>query len=215
MLRTANGGEYTSNELKDLLVKHVIKHEMSAPHTPSQNGTAEKWWPTDFGMVCCALLAIGLPTSLWTYALRNSYCTRNSCYQKRTRSTRYAMFLGKHPNLRNMVPFGTPCYVLEENTNKFNDRRQMGHLIGHDRESPVYLIYGKHSVVHSGSVKHFRNVVFDIMSLLYDKDVTILNKRNVDMIHDIENEYDQVENIEQIENVNNQEINHDEPLGRS
>ena len=190
VLRTDNGGEYTSNEFKDLLVKHAIKHEMSAPHTPSQNGTAERWWRTGFDMVRCVLLASGLPKSLWTYALRNSDYTRNRCYQKRTGSTPYEMFLGKRPNLKNMVPFGTPCYVLEENTKKLDDRSQMGHFIGHDRESPAYLIYDK----HSGSVKRSRNVVFDITSSLYDKDVTVLNKRSVDMIHDIENKYDQVEN---------------------
>ena len=71
------------------------------------------------------------------------------------------------------------------------------------------MIYDK----HSGSVKRSRNVVFVIRYSLYDKDVTILNKRNVDMIHDIENEYDQVKNIEHIENPNNQEVSHDEPLG--
>ena len=53
------------------------------------------------------------------------------------------------------------------------------------------------------------------MSSMYDNDVTVLHKRSVDMIHDIENEYDQVENNEQIENVNNRGIiNHDEPLSR-
>ena len=109
---------------------------MSAPHTPSQNGTAERWWRTGFDMVRCVLLASGLPKSLWTYALRNSDYTRNRCYQKRTGSTPYEMFLGKRPNLKNMVPFGTPCYVLEENTKKLDDRSQMGHFIGHDRESP-------------------------------------------------------------------------------
>ena len=43
-----------------------------------------------------------------------------------TGSTPYEMFLGKRPNLKNMVPFGTPCYVLEENTKKLDDRSQMG-----------------------------------------------------------------------------------------
>ena len=46
VLRTDSGGKYTSNKFSDLLVKHVIKHEMRAPHTPSQNGTAEGWWCT-------------------------------------------------------------------------------------------------------------------------------------------------------------------------
>ena len=89
-----------------------------------------------------------------------------------------------------MVPFGTSCYVLEENTKKLDDPSQMGHFIGHDRESPAYLIHYK----HSASVKRSRNVIFDIMSSLYDKNVTELNKRRIYMIHDIENKYDQVEN---------------------
>ena len=93
VLRTDNGGEYTSNEFKDLLVKHAIKHEMIAPHTPSLIGTAERWWRTGFDMVRCVLLASGLPKSLWTYALGNSDYTRNRCYQKRTGSTPYEMFL--------------------------------------------------------------------------------------------------------------------------
>ena len=163
---------------------------MSAPHTPSQKGTAERRWRTGFDMVRCVLLAIGLTKSLWTYAIRNCDYTRNSCYQKRTGSTPYEMFLGKRPNLKTMVPFGTLCYVLEENTKKLDDRSQMGYLIGHDRKSPAYLIYDK----HSGSVKRYINVVFYIMSSLNDKDVTVLIERRLDMIHDIENEHDQVEN---------------------
>ena len=139
VLRTDNGGEY-SNEFKDQMVKHAIKHVMSAPHTPSQNGTAERWWRTGFDVVRCVLLPSGLPESLWTYALRNSVYTRNRFYQKRTGSTPNEMFLGKRPNLKNMVTFGTAYYVLEENTKELDDRSQMGHFIGHDRESHAYLI---------------------------------------------------------------------------
>ena len=52
------------------------------------------------------------------------------------------------------------------------------------------------------------------MSSLYDNVVTVLNKRNVDMIHDIENEYDQDENDEKIGKENNKEIKHDETFCR-
>ena len=40
-MRSDNGGEYISREFKQILTKHSIKHELSAPYSPHQNGTAE------------------------------------------------------------------------------------------------------------------------------------------------------------------------------
>ena len=47
-MRSDNGGEYISTELKEILLKHSIKHELSAPYLPHQNGTAERNWRTFF-----------------------------------------------------------------------------------------------------------------------------------------------------------------------
>ena len=41
MLRSENGGEYTSHKFKDQLAKHGIVHQTSCPYTPQQNGVAE------------------------------------------------------------------------------------------------------------------------------------------------------------------------------
>ena len=41
---------------KSLLEKNKIKHEMSAPHSPDKNGTAERHWRTLFQMGRCLLL---------------------------------------------------------------------------------------------------------------------------------------------------------------
>ena len=40
-LRSNNGGKFVSQKFNDLLLKHCIKHELSAPYAPHQNGTAE------------------------------------------------------------------------------------------------------------------------------------------------------------------------------
>ena len=37
-----NGGEFTSNEFGNLLVKNLIRHDNSAPYSLHQNGTAER-----------------------------------------------------------------------------------------------------------------------------------------------------------------------------
>ncbi|KAL1256499.1 hypothetical protein QQF64_012044 [Cirrhinus molitorella] len=41
VLRTDNGGEYTSSEFQDFLKKEGIRHELTVPKTPEQNGVAE------------------------------------------------------------------------------------------------------------------------------------------------------------------------------
>jgi len=42
VLRSDNGGEYTSKEFKDYLASKGIKHQLSIPGRPEQNGVAER-----------------------------------------------------------------------------------------------------------------------------------------------------------------------------
>jgi transposase InsO family protein len=41
-LRSDNGGEYISNEFKDLCSREVIRRELIAPHNPQQNGVTKR-----------------------------------------------------------------------------------------------------------------------------------------------------------------------------
>ncbi len=63
-LRCDNGGEFTSEKFKALLVENKIKQEFSAPNSPHQNGTVERSWRSIFDMARCLLLASKLPKSL-------------------------------------------------------------------------------------------------------------------------------------------------------
>jgi len=42
LLRSDGGGEFTNKDLEDYLIKEGIKHEITSPYTPSQNGVAER-----------------------------------------------------------------------------------------------------------------------------------------------------------------------------
>ena len=66
-LRSDNGSEFISKEFEAHLVSHGICHEKSAPHSPHQNGTAEKSWRSLFEIG--RLIEAKLPTYLWTYAV--------------------------------------------------------------------------------------------------------------------------------------------------
>ena len=221
-LRTDNGGEYMEGSFKDLLVQHSIKHERSAPYTPQQNGTAERSWRTSFDMARCLLLDSRLPKNLWTYALSTSGYTRNRCFQKRTACTPYELFTGKKPNIRNMAPFGSKCFVVvDKHKRKLDDRSYEGTFIGYDRESPAFLIYDR----STGAIKKSRNVKFDITvpdiyeSIVVnkndvidvDQDENIVSDDNVNILeHENEIEHN-IENVDDIENNVNHEVNNDRP----
>ena len=74
-LRSNYGGEFISGEFKELLNEDKIKNETSAPHSPHQNGTAERHWRTLFEMGRCMLIEANLDKSMWPYAvMRAAYC---------------------------------------------------------------------------------------------------------------------------------------------
>ena len=147
-LRTDQGGEYTSKDFRDLMVKNQIKHEMSAPYSSHQNGTAERSWRTLFETARCLLLQAGLPKNLWTYALRTASYTRNRCFSRRANCTPYELFTGKKPNLKGMHKFGTSCYAYKQDKKKLDPRAELGSFVGYDHCSPAYLVYfsSNHSV---------------------------------------------------------------------
>ena len=59
-LRTDNGGEFTSTEFENYL-KTGVKHELTVPKTPEQNGVAERLNRTLVEAVRAMLIQAKLP----------------------------------------------------------------------------------------------------------------------------------------------------------
>ena len=140
-MRSDNGGEYISREFKHILTKHSIKHELSAPYSPHQNGTAERNWRTLFEMGRALLIESGLPKFLWTYAIMTATYIRNCCYVKRIKDTPYGLITGVKPNLAHLHIFGTICYAYVHGQKKLDPRCRKGYFVGFDKESPSYLVF--------------------------------------------------------------------------
>ena len=64
-LRSDNGGEYTSNAFVAFLKDHGIRHQLSVPYNPQQNGVAERMNRTLLDMVRVMLLESQLPKAFW------------------------------------------------------------------------------------------------------------------------------------------------------
>jgi len=160
-IRSDNGGEYTSTNFKNLLIKNKIKHEMSAPQSPHQNGTVERSWRSVFDMARCMLIESKLPKTMWKNAVMTTVYTRNRCYNPRLQKTAFEAFTGTKPNISNMHTFGTVCYAYVQNKKKLDPRSEKGIFIGYDRSSPAYLVY----YPNSGETRKVRCVTFTKMKL--------------------------------------------------
>ena len=73
VLRINNGGEYTSNELMEYCSAEGIKKEHTVPHTPQQNGVAERKNMTMVGVAKAMLFDRGLPLFLWAKAYSTTF----------------------------------------------------------------------------------------------------------------------------------------------
>ena len=112
--RSDNGGEFISQKFKSLLEKNKINHEMSAPYSPHQNGTAERHWRTLFEMGRCLLLHSNLHKEFWPYAVMTAAYICNRCFNNRLKQTAYFAITGRKTNLLNMRIFGSECFAYKQ-----------------------------------------------------------------------------------------------------
>ena len=68
-LGTDNGGEYVSKEFEDYLKSKGICHELTVPHSPEQNGVAERMNRTLMESARLMMAHAGLPNHYWAEAI--------------------------------------------------------------------------------------------------------------------------------------------------
>ena len=76
-LRDDNGGEYTSTEFEKYLKQEGIRHELTVPKNPEQNGVAERMNRTIVETARCMLADAKLPRKFWAEAVSTAVFLRN------------------------------------------------------------------------------------------------------------------------------------------
>jgi transposase InsO family protein len=64
-LRTDNGGEYMSAGLQEFMRMQGIRHELTVPYSPQQNGAAERMNDTILTRTRCIMHDMQAPRTLW------------------------------------------------------------------------------------------------------------------------------------------------------
>ena len=72
VLRSDNGGEYTSGEFKGYLTDASIQHQFSVPGRPEQNGVAERMNKTLMEKARSLMLQVDMTGSLWAEAVNHA-----------------------------------------------------------------------------------------------------------------------------------------------
>ena len=133
-LRTDGGGEY-KNVFGDYLKEEGIKHEMTAPYTPEQNGVSERVNRTVIGRTKAILADTKLPKELWMeIASTVVYLKNRSPTSALKKITPYEAWYKEKPDLSHLRIIGTTAYVHipKELRKKLDFNAKIGMLVGYD-----------------------------------------------------------------------------------
>ena len=158
-LRSDGGGEYNSLEFQNFLAEMGITHEVTLPHTPQHNGTAERRNRTLLNMVRCMLKSKNVPMYMWGEAIATSTYILNCTPTKRLEGiTPEEAWSKQKPDVKHLRVFGSLCFhkVPEVQRTKLDDKGKPMVMIGY-HTTGGYKLFD----LETKSVTISRNVVFD------------------------------------------------------
>jgi transposase InsO family protein len=99
-IRSDNGTEFNNSQIEGFLEEEGIKHELSSPYTPQQNGIVETKNRTLLDMARTMLDEYNTSDRFWAEAINTACYTINQLYLHRIlKKTSYELLTGKKPNV--------------------------------------------------------------------------------------------------------------------
>lgn len=144
ILRSDNGGEYTSKEIITFYKESRIKRALIVPYNPEQNGVAERKNRSIEESVKAMLHDQDLPKFLWGEATQTTvYIQNQSPHIYLDDETPEEVFTGKKPSVDHVQIFGCPVYIhIPKDKRKNLDPSGMkGTFVGYSNSSKAYRIY--------------------------------------------------------------------------
>ena len=145
ILRSDNGGEYLSNEFKQFLSDHGIKHELTVSYTPQQNGVAERMNRTLLNLVRSLLYHKNIEKRFWAEAMATAVYVRNRVTSRAlpANTTPHHIWHGTTPNLSHLRVFGSQCWyvVPKQKVKKLDPRAREAIMMGYSTQSKGYKFW--------------------------------------------------------------------------
>jgi transposase InsO family protein len=160
ILRSDNGGEYTSKEFVNFCKDVGIKRELTTPYNPQQNGVAERKNRTIMEAMKTMIHDQDLPMCLWAKAAITAVYVQNRLSHSALGfKTPEEIFTRKKSEVSHLKILGCPVFVhiSKEKKNKLDPSGKKGIFVGYYEASKAFKIYipGHHHIEIS------RDVTFD------------------------------------------------------
>jgi transposase InsO family protein len=148
-IRTDNGGEFTSNYMKEFLASQGIQHQLTIRYSSHQNGKAERINLTLLDGIRTVLIASGISRTRWDEALNYITYTRNYSPSKslKTNGIPLSTWTNSTPSFTHLRTFGETCFAVTElidrrhaGSVKLSDRAVEGRFVGYSLERKGYRI---------------------------------------------------------------------------
>ncbi|PKU80692.1 Retrovirus-related Pol polyprotein from transposon TNT 1-94 [Dendrobium catenatum] len=112
-LRTDGGGEYMNTSLASLLRTNGITHQSSCPHTPEQNGVAERKHRHIIETTRTILHKAAIPYTFWPdAAITSVYLINRLPSANNANKSPFELFHSIKPNYEHLRAFGCECFPL-------------------------------------------------------------------------------------------------------
>ena len=144
-LRSDNGGEYLSTEFVEYLKTKGIRHELTVPNTPEQNGVSERMNRTLLESARSMLSHAGLQSHFWAEAVVTAAYVRNRSPTSALSEnvTPYHKWYGRKPDLEHLRVFGCAAYahVPDAQRQKLDKKAKKFRFVGYSIQSKGYRLF--------------------------------------------------------------------------
>ncbi|GLI63566.1 hypothetical protein VaNZ11_006559 [Volvox africanus] len=156
-IRTDGGGEFVNRQVQSYCASNGVRHQLSAPYTPQQNGKAKRLNRTLLDKVRAMLAESAVPKEYWHEALMVANFVRNRSPVAGKPKTPYELLTGVVPDVSLLRVFGCVAYahVPKGKCDKLDSRAQKGTFLGYEANSKAYRI-----LLGDGRIQITRDVVF-------------------------------------------------------
>jgi transposase InsO family protein len=158
------GGEYKSDAFDNMLRDQGIKIFTSTPHTPQQNGRAERFMRTFMDKAESMRFTACIPQSWWEFSVEYAVQLYNRTPQECLKwSTPFAMLHdGEKPHVDQFCVFSCGAWVLipqETRTNKLAPKSGLMTYIGQDLSGGIFM-HAPNNVVFRSANAQFDETFF-------------------------------------------------------
>ncbi|KAH9292456.1 hypothetical protein KI387_042361 [Taxus chinensis] len=144
ILRTDNGGEYESNAFTAFCANHGIVHQYTVPHTPQQNGVAERKNRTLKEMENCMVQSKNMAPQFWVEAVNCANHIQNRMPHKAVQGvTPEEAWSGEKPDVSKFWVFGCKAWAfVPDDTRKTMEKKSKELIfVGHCEHVKAYRLF--------------------------------------------------------------------------